>query len=375
MPSTSQPKNTPIYFYSPCFPDNPAQLPDNVVDSWAWFYEVARPKLGLGDGEYAWVFQTYLYLKNVISCIPTNVMPRSGIVLAHRSSIPFDLIPGAQLVLICLQADKSPHPFAQLSVVLTEASRYMRWTHLGDYHRPKVLWQKKRPNPNCVYIRHWPVPGLKPRLHNRRHRVENVAYLGVAHSLAAELRQPQWREDLQKLGFSWYWRNGKHLSDWNDFQEIDVIVSIRNFDDQQPGWASKPPTKLINAWHAGCFAIMGCEASLKEVRQSEYDYIEVQSYDEILTGLQRLRDDESLRQKMLDNGEVRAKANSIESICRDWEQFLNSAQNYYDRWTQKSRFERYLFWLGRYFNLLIDRVQRFLYFRREGIQKRLQKLR
>jgi hypothetical protein len=120
---------------------------------------------------------------------------------------------------------------------------------------------------------------------------------------------------------------------------------------------------------------MGCEASLKEVRQSEYDYIEVQSYDEILTGLQRLRDDESLRQKMLDNGEVRAKANSIESICRDWEQFLNSAQNYYDRWTQKSRFERYLFWLGRYFNLLIDRVQRFLYFRREGIQKRLQKLR
>ena len=375
-------ENSPkIYFYSPNCPDDTSSLPESVEASWEWFYTVGRPEYKINDGEYAWTYQTYWHLKEAdFPCELTNTMPSSGIVLVHRESLPFSFIPGPDLFLICLQADKAPHPFAQLSVVLSQENRYIRWTHLGDYTNPKALWRRRSPLKNRYYIRHWPVPALKPRSPSRVDKCENVAYFGVANSLSSQFRSTQWKEQLAALGFNWIWRRGEHITDWTDYSDIDIVLSVRGLNNHIQSadahqWAFKPPTKLINAWIAGVPAIMGKEASLREVRQSEFDYIEVNSQQEAIEALKQLRDNNELRTQVLANVEQRAKENSVEQTRKDWIVFLEQAKKGYQKWCRKGKIERQIFWLDRWLTLAIDRVYRFVGFRREGVVKRYSALR
>jgi hypothetical protein len=344
-----------VYFYSPSFPSNPNDLPQTVEDSWSWYYETRKREMA--TGEYAWTLQTFLHLKQAgIMCEATNTIPKSGIIFAHRNALPYLFLPSKDQLLVCLQADKSPHPFVQASVVLTEASLYMRWMHMGPYTNPLVLWHCRRPYADRFYIKHWPIPNLKPRDRGRGDMVKNVAYLGVQHSLAPELQTDDWKLLLEKNEFSWIWKNGSSLSDWTDFSEIDVIVSVRSFEQTFHHWASKPPTKLFNSWLAGVIPIMGNEASVQEVRKSDLDYIEVNSRDDILRALKRLRNEPEFRESVLKAGKERGLETSAEAIRNDWIILLGRLQERYKGWNRRTAIGRSMFFLSRGLSLLFDKV-------------------
>ncbi|MGD1904320.1 MAG: glycosyltransferase [Geitlerinemataceae cyanobacterium] len=346
-----------IFFYSPHFPDDLANLPESVNESWDWFYDVGRPKLDITDGEYAWIFQTYIYLKSRgFNCTATRVMPTNGIVFVHRNFLPFLQLPERDQLFVCVQADKAPHPFSQASVVLTEAGRYLRWAHRMSFTNPPVLWRQRKPYRNRFYIKHWPVPNLKPRDPARGSTVKNVAYMGVAHSLAPELQTEAWRDALERSGFSWIWKKGWSRSDWTDFSEIDVIVAVRSFETQKHEWASKPPTKLFNAWLAGAIPIIGSEASVREVGNPGVDYIEVNSEPEVLAALERLRDDKDFRAKLLAAGREKAREISVDAICSDWMELVARLQNEHKRWSQQSAVFRGAFYLRSCFRIAFDKI-------------------
>ncbi|MBD1840087.1 hypothetical protein H6F78_04430 [Coleofasciculus sp. FACHB-64] len=312
----------PIYFYIP-ESDCPGDIPQSIDTYWQW--------LDTKRGMYDWTLQTYLRLKaDNFPCELVGTMPTEGIVVAHWDFLPQSLQPGSKVLIVCIQADRAQHPYAQLHIVQNPQEEMLV--------RSIKLWES-------YFMPHWPQPGLIPRERARGDRFENVAYVGREENLAQELREPEWQEHLKDLGLQWEIVNSHDR--WHDYTEIDAIVAIRNFD-RKGGYSWKPATKLYNAWHAGVPAILGRESAFRSERKSELDYLEVTSLEDAITALKRLRDDQELRHAMIENGRVRAEETKAEKLVEQWRSFLTDvAVPAYERWCTGSYLTRQTFLMRR----------------------------
>jgi len=288
-----------IYFYLPQ-EDFPREIPESADQYW----------VGFRKGIYCWTLQTYLHLKNQgFPCYLTSTIPDSGIILAHWDSLPATLMPSSQQLIVCFQADRARHPYAQVHIVqnpeglnrnlMVWGDRYLLAGH--DYFMP-----------------HWPQPGLISRSAERGCRFETLGFLGLECNLLPEFRDPSWRQQLQNIGVNW-----QIISDfeqWNDYSQIDGILAVRSFTSYSFTW--KPATKLFNAWHAGVPAILGCETAYRAERKSELDYLEVKSVEDTLEAIQRLKQNPQLCQAMVKNGHQRASETSQSKLIELWMSLL-----------------------------------------------------
>ena len=321
----------PIYFYISNF----NWLSENMPESADKYYS-NLVEHGICDGEYCWTLQTYLYLKKAnFPCQLVGKMPEEGIVLVHRNTLPFNFKPSAKLLVICLKADKPARPYAQLHVV-----------------QNILETEKLKPS---YYIPHWPQPGLIKRNPQRGDRFENVAFFGTGGNLSPELLTQSWRDRLEKIGLQWLFKNRQQ---WNDFSDVDAVVAVRKFDEENSGkW--KPPTKLYNSWHAGVPAILAPEPAYREQKKSELDYIEVNSIEEIITALIRLRDEPKLRDQTIANAKIRSQETTIEKLVEYWGNFLiNIAVPAYQDWRNSSEFNRQIFLGSKYLNVKYKAARR-----------------
>lgn len=212
-------------------------LVENLPESADIYWE------GFAYGVFSWTLQTYLRLQATgFPCKLVSSMPEEGIVLTHRDCLPDNLQPGSRLLIVCLQADRKRHPYAQLHIVQNaQAALKKSVTPLWDNY----------------YIPHWFQPGLIPRHPERGDRFENIAFFGKEENLAPELKQPSWNEQLQALGLSWHIVSSDK---WNDYSYVDAVLAVRELNIQAT-YTSKPATKLYNAWQAGVPAILGCDSA------------------------------------------------------------------------------------------------------------------
>ena len=314
-----------IYFYIP-ESDWPAEMPEKASTYWQWQCSQVGSR-----GIYNWTLQTYLQLQ--AACFPCELVgkfPTLGIVVAHRDSLPDDLRPGPQLFIICIQGDKARHPYAQLHLVQNSQEEMLV--------RGVKLWESH-------YIPFWPQPGLLPRDPNRGDRFENIAFFGRERELATELKTPMWQEQLSQLGLQWQIVSRDR---WHDYSQVDAILAVRNFG-KQSDYQWKPASKLVNAWHAGVPAILSRESAYRAERQTELDYIEVNSMAEVFTALQKLRDHPEFRKAMVDNGKLRAEAIKPTKLVEKWCSWLEGvAIPAYERWCQAPSWERQTFLTRRY---------------------------
>jgi hypothetical protein len=321
-----------ICFYLPQtdYPRN--GIPATVDDHWQVF----------GQGIYNWTLQTYLRLKEAgFPCDLVDQFPSTGIVLAHRDSLPENLRPSAaSLMVVCIKAERDPHPIARLHIIQNPQE-----VSLSPY------WLKQSLR-HSYYIPHWVQPGLIPRDPARGDRFETVAFFGNARNLAPELQTPEWREQLNSLGLRWY---EVERDRWNDYSQIDVVLAIRSLD-RLPHF-TKPATKLWTAWQAGIPAIVGTESALQAERRSELDFLQVTSLEDLLLALRRLRDDVQLRHDMVQNGLTRAQEHNVELMTARWTQFLTEvAVPAYYQWSQTPVWQRQLFFLQQNTALKIQRL-------------------
>ena len=276
-------------------------------------------------GKYSWTLQTYLRLKESgFACELIDSLPEEGIVLSHRDSLPDNLCPSRNVLLVCLRSDRCRHPYAQLHVVQNPQD---------TMHRFRIpLWYS-------WYLPLWPQPGLISRDPGRGDKFENVAYFGLPIELDEQLCLPQWSRRLEQLGFSWRIVDRK---DWHDYSDVDVVVAVRKFG-RNP-YRFKPATKLYNAWLAAVPAVLGWESSFRSQRKSRLDYLEVVSLDGVVDALIRLRRDKKLRQDMVSNGKARSHEFSQEKIISYWRDFIvNKAVPLYWRWRNAREYERWVF--------------------------------
>jgi glycosyl transferase family 1 len=310
----------PIYFYIPHSEVYHGDLPTTET-YWLWLSS-QKPQAW---GKFNWTLQTYLYLnRQGFQCELTRRLPSEGIVIAHRDFFTRDLQPGPRLLMVCLLADRTPHPYAQFHVIQNRLQ--------SSIFRPKKLWP-------TYYIPHWPQPGLIPRNPGRGDRFETAAFFGHADNIAGELREPAWNARLRDLGLSWWLVPQRN---WHDYSAVDVVVAIRSFKKQE--YLYKPPSKLFNAWHAGVPAILGRESAYRAARRSDLDYLEASSVEGAVAALKQLRDERDLRRAMAENGRRRAKDVHAARFTKRWQSlFANELVAKYTEWCHASANARAIF--------------------------------
>ncbi|MGK7893751.1 MAG: hypothetical protein AB4372_09025 [Xenococcus sp. (in: cyanobacteria)] len=312
----------PIYFYLPESRCSINELPKNLENYWQW--QISQGTHNLGD--YTWTLLTYLYLKaNDFPCHFTNNLPSEGICLSHRSLLPNNLQPNSKLLIVALQSDRGRHPYAQLHVVQNRLQQVSK--------NPLNLWES-------FYLPHWTQPGLIARDDKRGDRFENIAFFGQKNNVILQLRQPLWKKTLQELGLRWQIMP-PHL--WHDYSEADAVIAIRKFGyNWDHSW--KPATKLYNSWLAGVPAILGCESAYQAERRSEFDYLEVGSFDALILAIKRLQADKNLRREMLENSKLRAEEVKPQKTVEKWQDFLiNTGIPAYQDWQSASESSRQQF--------------------------------
>ncbi|MDJ0578214.1 MAG: hypothetical protein QNJ65_24050 [Xenococcaceae cyanobacterium MO_234.B1] len=292
-------RSVPIYFYIP-EADLPTDLPVHADTYW----------VGFRRGIYCWTLQTYLRLK--AEDFPGQLvgkLPEEGIIISHWDSLPPDLQPNSRQLIICCQADRSRHNYAQIHIVQNPTGLDKNLMVLGD--RFFLAGYN-------YYLPLWVQPGLIKRDVNRGNLFQNIAFFGSEKNLLPELQQASWQQQVQELGLNW-----QVISDfncWHDYREIDAILAVRSFSKTDFTW--KPAAKLYNAWHAGVPAILGRESAYRAERKSELDYLEVGSIADIITALKKLRDNPNLYQKMISNGSLRAQETIPAKLTARWKHLI-----------------------------------------------------
>ena len=282
-----------VYFYIP--PQHAAQLDSQNGDRTKW--------KGISNNLSCWIWTTYLNLKKAgFPCETIDKIPTKGIVIADRDSLNDKYSYYEDLMLICAKADREFHPSAYLHVVQNP---------IDVQYYIDSIW-----NPH--FIPHWSQPGIIPRTKERESQVKTVGYIGTRSQLAPELKSEEWSNALQELGCEWL-----PIFDpdkWNDYSGLDVIVAARSFG--QATYPNKPASKLVNCWCAGTPAILTPESAFTSLKRKNIDFLEVESIDEAINAVAKLKHDLSLYNAMVENGFIRAKEFDVEHTTNRWIEFF-----------------------------------------------------
>jgi hypothetical protein len=316
----------PFYFYFPYTHLGITDLPADANSYWQWLSDQHSISPMQGGG-CIWTLQTYLQLHDQgFPCQLVSDIPHEGIIITHRDYLSDSWQPNSKSLLVCLRADVDRHPYAQLHVVQNP--------YQARAKKSTELWES-------YFIPHWPQPGIIPRDATRGEKFENVTFLGNEINLVPAFRHQSWYDQLENLGLKFH----KKLNhgEWHDYRNIDVVLAVRSMGKKSE-WYGKPASKLYNAWHSGVPAILGYESAFRAERRSELDYLEATSFEEVIQALSLLKNDQELRNQMVENGWRRSKETQTEEMINTWKNFLvNHAVPAYKNWCSTTNWQRQFF--------------------------------
>lgn len=302
---------TPISF---CLPrkrrpdlDIPTEVPEGYVD------EISE--VFFNGPWLSWTFQTYLRLREQgYPCRLVDTIPEVGIVVVHRSDLPFNTTPSPNQLFVTALGGAGWHPYSQVQVMQNRD------------HLKKVE--------NTFFMDHWTQPGLIPRDEDRGDVFENIGYFGHPDQLADALHDSEWERFLAERDLNWIPVH-KGSDRQSDYSDIDCIVAIRSFDGRSYDY--KPATKLHNAWLAGVPAILGPESAYQAERRSDLDYLEARTYEELCNYVDTLREQPQLQRKLRERSEERRADIDPEQKAEDWWSLLTGpVADIYERWSSMS---------------------------------------
>ncbi|AFZ48814.1 hypothetical protein Cyast_2876 [Cyanobacterium stanieri PCC 7202] len=328
-----------IYFYAPNKKTH--SFFAGQIPQWNDIKEIRKFQSG---NFTSWIFTTYCRIKNAgFPCEIIDYLPEKGIVIADRDTLG-NIYPYLEkLMLICAKGDREYHPSAHLHIV----------HNMNDQKKIiNSIW-------NPYYISHWPQPSIIPRKRDRNSLVENIAFIGSRSNICQELLSDKWIKSLEELDCKWYPMFDKNQ--WHDYSNIDAIVAVRSFDKLH--YLHKPASKLINCWQAHVPAILTPESAFLAAKKSDLDFLVVNSIDETIEAVKKLKNNPQLYLAMVQNGQARYKEFSEDKITKDWINFFEKfAIPHYQEWLSMSEIERRTIFSKRYLRLKFERIKQRLKF-------------
>ena len=259
--------------------------------------DIARLPHRFVGGRNSWIAQTYVRLRRALEArgwkvrVGARFVP-GAIAIVHRDDANDFLGNAHASFLVVVRADRPPVRACDFALVQNELS-------LSPLER---------------FLPLWPQPGLLPRAAERGTRVERLAYHG--RHVPAWFADARFARCLQQRGI----RFEVKRSGWEDYQFVDVALASR--EDAAAVLATKPASKLYNAWLAGVPALASPEPAYRELRRSPIDYIEIGNPRDVLRALDLLRANPRLYSAMVANGLVRGREFALEAIRDRWLDFL-----------------------------------------------------
>lgn len=175
-----------------------------------------------------------------------------------------------------------------------------------------------------VWLPLLPQRGLIGRSDARLGAVQSFALLGFGPNIPAYFRSAEFSAALARLGMTVTERIAKDATEdprWHDFREIDCVLCTRA-DAVGADLLRKPATRLINSWAAAAIPIIGREPAYVELARPGEDCLLVESVEEVVPALERLRARDGLVARLEAGGRGRAREFSTERILGQWETLL-----------------------------------------------------
>ena len=299
---------------------------------------------------YNWIYQTWYFLTQAgIPCQLSKELPNEGIVVTLGQTLPASFqqkILSRKIFLVDVVADNKPCAAGSLHLIQNKISveqtadslepveHLLMWmqdkkreaqqrsiyknTRRREHHRNAVLRDNSRISDRLLYVPHWPQPYLIPRHPHRKNRFENICFFGDFKNLAPEFQSPAWQERLQKeLGFSF---KAKEIQEWYDYSNVDCILAIRDFSAALH--LDKQGTKLYNAWLAGIPFIRGSDTAYAADGRPGKDYLVATSLEEVFQHLCHLKEDESFRLSLVEEGKKSVAGFNQQATLERWKKMV-----------------------------------------------------
>ncbi|MFM8302916.1 MAG: hypothetical protein ACKOA9_01255 [Actinomycetota bacterium] len=204
---------------------------------------------------------------------------------------------------------------------------------LGDHPHgdrvPRFVRATVVPNPSAVrgdgarWLPLLPQRGMIPRAATRRGRVATLALKTGTPNVPEAFRTAAFSAALADRGVTV--RIDEHPAQWPDFADVDVVVCTHQ---RRPEWdgddafARKPPTKLINAWVAGCVPLVFPEVGYLDLAEPGRDALVVRSPAEVVEAVVRLRSDATLVAHLEAGVAARGAEFAMDRVLDRWEEEL-----------------------------------------------------
>ena len=154
-----------------------------------------------------------------------------------------------------------------------------------------------------------------------RSRTGRSAYFGSDQYEPQFVKTGAFQDALRQRGVRFV---NRFQGEWHDYQHVDAVLAIR--DCPSVVLATKPASKLINAWKAGVPALLGPEPAYRELRTSPLDFLEAASAEAVLDSIDRLQQESGLYRRMTEHGAKRAQAFDVNMLTQKWISLLEEAR-------------------------------------------------
>jgi len=252
-------------------------------------------------GRNSWIAQSYLRLRDALTERGFEVglsrhFEPGALCIAHRDDANDFSHAASTAYRLVVRADRAPVHACDLAIVQNG---------LGAASHER-------------FIPLWPQPGLVPRDPSRGAAIRSLAYQGRLGSAPEWFRSRAFLRDLGARGVAFEVR----ASGWESYRDVDLALAARR--ESPRVLATKPATKLYNAWHAGVPVLAMPEPAYLELRRSVFDFVEVHGPGDIVRAVDSLRRDPSLYRALVANGHQRAAEFGVERTRDRWLRLIES---------------------------------------------------
>lgn len=292
-------------------------LPDAELDLYINTMDIETPTEIAAVPDVGWCLQTYLILKKLTDLTLTcsNTLKENCVNIIHSDRLLKYRGNSAHFI-VSVQGD-FPRRI---------------WAH---YH---IVQNKNQVGSNKSFVPFWLTPGLKKR-NPDRHSVLRIAYAGQTFNGNLAGTENAWNELFEKHGVEFV-TIAKDA--WHDLSEIDVLLGIRDFDSRPHN--TKPPSKLINAWHAQIPFIGGYDSAFTQVGSPGRDFLRVKTPREALEALLLLKNNAKVYQDFIVEGNKKAAQYTTETIAKAWQNILmGPVLTRYKKWNSAKGYEKLRF--------------------------------
>lgn len=297
----------PVTFFCPQ-PDELERIGGPPVDETVHHWEIPQPAR-----MRAWIIQTVLRLREAdytVSIQPT--LPDQGIVV---------LLPEPHMLKAFHRQFEKKHRDLLIVTIRADVEGFRSPLADAEIVQNGYFADEKR----VFHVPHWPQPGLIPRNPERGAKIQTLAFKGDKGNLHPNLFTDAFFDFLDARDIDIRIEETADRTvpqPWHNFEDVDLLLAIRKPWHEGDLFYNKPASKLINAWHAGVPALLGPEYAFRELRRDPLDYFEIADDKDAMEAIDRLLEEPDLYQAVVEHGQSRAEAFTVERITERWADVL-----------------------------------------------------